>query len=365
MKKVIISCLLASILSFVGVGMNAEALPNSQSTLGESKSAKGQLYVITRNGKFGFIDSTGQEVFKAIYDEVGYSDYEHGQSVYVIDRVKGVQVYYDTEGNELFEYPINESSYLSEGLALCEEKITQSDGTYAKRFGYINVQGQQIIKPIYHHASHFKEGMARVNMGKAGGYIDKTGKQVIPFLFSSTSDFSEGLAFVQLKVGGKYAYIDKSGNVVIPARFANATPFSDGAAVVYVNGKYGYIDRKGNYILAPQFTSAQPFSEGFAFVERNGKSFYIDKRGKKRIFNLTAGGRFVDGLAPASTGQKYGFIDKTGKFTIKPVLEWADSFNGDLAKVYVRPNETTQGNDGFIEGYINKQGGLVWSEEAE
>lgn len=361
MKKMKISCVLILILSFMSAGVvRADALPNLKPTLSEVETVSKQLYVIWRDGKYGFIDSTGKEIIKAVYDGAG-SDYVHGQSVYVIDRSKGIQVYYDANGNELFECQINQCSYLSEGMAVYEQKVMQSDGTYVKRYGYVNDKGRQVVEPVFHRASHFKEGLARVNMGKAGGYIDKNGAQAIPLRFSSTTDFSEGLAVVQLTVRGKYAYIDKLGKVVIPARFAYAGPFSDGAAVVNVNGKYGYIDRMGKYILTPQFTAAQPFSEGLAFVERNGKSFYIDKQGKKKILNLTAGGRFVDGLAPASTGQKYGFINKTGKFVVKADLEWADSFVGDLAWVYVKLNETPQGTDGYIEGYMNKQGELIWT----
>lgn len=361
MKKAILSYALVLSLCFAYAGTAAAEAPAKFEPAASAEAD--MLYPIWKDGKYGFINGEGETIIEPVYD--GYGQ-EPGNPPYVVDKAGGKQIYYDANGSRLFDCPINRCSYWSDGMVLFGEQIELENGKNAVRYGYLNEKGERVIQPVYHVASHFKEGMARVNMGKASGYIDKTGKLVIPYRFSSTSDFSEGLAAVKLAVDGLYGYIDKTGKLAIPARFADAAPFSDGAARVYVNGKYGYIDREGKYILKPQFTSAGPFSEGLAFVERNGKSFYINKKGEKVIAsaNVLAGGTFVHGLAPASPGQKYGFIDKTGKYVVKPSLEWADSFRGKLAKVYVRTKETRPSyDDWYIEGYINTRGKLVWTSE--
>jgi hypothetical protein len=46
-----------------------------------------------------------------------------------------------------------------------------------------------------------------------------------------------------------------------------------------------------------------------------------------------------------------GFIDKTGAVVIAPKFDWADSFQGELASVFM----------GEKMGYINRKGDYVWS----
>lgn len=130
---------------------------------------------------------------------------------------------------------------------------------------------------------------------------------------------------------------------------------------VEVNGKYGYIDKNGNYLIKPQFSMAQPFSEGLAFVERNGATFYINKKGAKVIQGFTAGGLFKGGLAPASTGQRYGYINTSGRFVVKPQLYWANEFNGELAEITLLVPETRE----EIRGYMNRSGTIVWPLASE
>lgn len=291
MKKAILSYALILSLCFAYAGTAAAEAPAKFEPAASAEAD--MLYPIWKDGKYGFINGEGETIIEPVYD--GYGQ-EPGNPPYVVDKAGGKQIYYDANGSRLFDCPINRCSYWSDGMILFGEPIRLENGKNAVRYGYLNEKGELVIQPVYHVASHFKEGMARVNMGKASGYIDKTGKLVIPYRFSSTSDFSEGLAF----------------------------------------------------------------------VERNGKSFYINKKGEKVVAsaNVLAGGTFVHGLAPASPGQKYGFIDKTGKYVVKPSLEWADSFRGKLAKVYVRTKETRPSyDDWYIEGYINTRGKLVWTSE--
>ena len=58
----------------------------------------------------------------------------------------------------------------SESLA-CVKK----DGKY----GFINKEGEEVIKPVHHWAHDFSEGLARVEKNGRYGFIDKEGKEVI------------------------------------------------------------------------------------------------------------------------------------------------------------------------------------------
>ncbi|RXZ80927.1 WG repeat-containing protein [Paenibacillaceae bacterium] len=341
--------LLVIIVGLVGTG-HGKAVAAGESIKGEL--AGEQLYIVKANGKYGFMNSQGEIVIKPIYDGAGYSG-QSGSPVYVVDRTELQQIYFSTTGDRLFDCPLNTCGVMYDGLAQYTAKIQTNDGPVVTRHGYINSKGKVVIQPIYHRAFNFVEGLARVNQGKAGGYINTEGELVIPYRYSQTTDFSDGMAAVMLSVGGKYGYINTKGELVVPPRFAHAEPFSEGVAAVYVNGKYGYIDKTGEYILPPQFSLARPFSEGLAFVERNGVTFYINTKGEKVIQNIKAGGQFSGGLAPASKGGKYGYINTSGIFVIKPQFEWADSFSGDLAEIYLNNNHLRNYQ------YINRSGEIM------
>ena len=80
---------------------------------------------------------------------------------------------------------------------------------------------------------------------------------------------------------------------------------------------------------------------------------YVDKTGKfvvNPLFDDVS--NFVKGLAVMKVGDKYGYVDKTGKFVINPQFDYARNFWGGLAYVMV----------GGKYGYIDKTGSYVWRE---
>jgi len=173
----------------------------------------------------------------------------------------------------------------------------------------------------------------------------------------------------------KWGYLNRDGGWAIEPRWFKAEPFSEGRAVVNKDGRWGVINREGSYVLGPvlvdstAYAPIAPFSEGCArveqqlngvghafFVSRNGEywlndalpealtgmrdlgafsggrawfktsneklesSFgWIDAQGKVVLNNeFTGAGEFVNGKAPAASGDKYSwaYIDTNGN----PVL---------------------------------------------
>ena len=65
-------------------------------------------------------------------------------------------------------------------------------------------------------------------------------------------------------------------------------------------------------------------------------------------------GEFSDGMARARIAGRFGYIDKSGKFTINPQFDQAGDFEHGLAPVWL----------GDRQGYINKDGKYVWNPTA-
>jgi hypothetical protein len=96
------------------------------------------------------------------------------------------------------------------------------------------------------------------------------------------------------------------------------------------------------------------FVEGLSRWKFGNKYGFVDHSGKvviKPQFDLTF--HFSEGLAAVRIGGKWGYVDKSGKMVIKPKA-WmsAEDFHHGLAFINTK--------DGRY-GYINRSGRYVWT----
>lgn len=278
------------------------------------------------------------------------------------------------------------------------------------KYGYIDENGNVIIKPVYLQAKQFAEGVAPVKIeegiwgiidtkGKVitrwknvdeinefseglavvrqrakYGYIDKK-QLVIPLKFDGAEGFSEGLAVVAIREGStfmeklhnaKYGYIDKDGNVVIDCQFRSAGKFKEGVAPVSsasTGFRWGYIDKTGQYVIEAKYFTAREFSEGLAPVTiALGESGFIDHNGNFVISpQYTWTFSFSEGFARVKVGEKYGFIDRSGRMVIEPIFDYADDFKNNLAQICDQsPGFGVDKYQGISFGYIDKDGIVRW-----
>ena len=108
------------------------------------------------------------------------------------------------------------------------------------------------------------------------GYIDKNGNVIIKPQFPEAWRFSEGLAAVS--INGLYGYINLDGEIVIDAIYEDARDFKEGLAAVSLDGLYGFIDKEGNVVVDIIYEEVRDFNEGLAGVKLNGKCFLLIKK---------------------------------------------------------------------------------------
>jgi hypothetical protein len=319
------------------------------------------LFPIQQDGKWGFINRTGEVVIKPRFDGViGFSD---GLAAATVDKKMR---YIDKTGKEVLQaHEFESASAFQEGMAAV---AVLKDGV--KTWGFIDKEGKIAVKPKFSYVWGFREGLAAVFVGIDGwGYVNKSGNLVIPARFRDAGDFSEGLA--RVNPGEDWGYIGKKGEFAIAAKFAGAGDFSGGLAPVQIGTKgWGYIDKTGKTVIPPQYGYADKFSDGLARitvdvqmsgkVEVNGrpiltvmgKDGYIDTTGKSVIDpQFQFAGAFSEGLARVMIDGKYGYIDKSGKVVVKPPFNRAaGDFSQGLAQVTI----------GDKSGYIDKTGNWIW-----
>jgi hypothetical protein len=110
-------------------------------------------------------------------------------------------------------------------------------------------------------------------------------------------------------------------------------------AGVRIGGKWGGVDKTGKIVVQPQFEASPPQSD---------VALEIVARDIRRV-------TLSDGLAAVRVGNKFGYIDMTGKYVIDPQFDEADPFVDGLAMIVIG-----HGSEAKL-GWIDKTVKYVWN----
>jgi hypothetical protein len=179
------------------------------------------------------------------------------------------------------------------------------------------------------------------------------------FLACNKED-NEEIKLIPVKAGENFQYVDREGKIVINPQFSAVSIFREGMALVKTSGEnaqWGYINEEGKYIINPTYLSATIFSEDIAWVvSENGAPVAIDSKGQTK-FTLQDAQTvriFKEELAAFSTqdsiGERWGFVDKSGKIKIPVQFDYVGNFNNGKCVV--------KNKDGKY-GYIDSTGKII------
>ena len=274
-------------------------------------------------GKWGLIDKDGNEVIPPKYDYIG--NFTEGLAPvnigggYPTGSFSGTAIVYfsggkwgyiDTEGNEVI--PVQYKMSLPQNFHNGHMTVDINGERVS-----IDTSGRQVEREKYDFVYEYHNGYAKVNLGRKCGFIDINGNEIVTPKYDDVYDFSNGLAPVCIKSEKKYedafgtevtedidkwGYVNTNGKEVIPLKYKSAGIFNDGVAEVSLADRSFYIDSSGKEVVLPRGTNwAGKYSEGL-------RSFQIDTRG-------------------------YGFVDTTGKIVVQPQYNSVSNFFGGLSLV--------------------------------
>lgn len=350
-------------------------------------------------GKLGFIDKQGKVIIPAKYNSA--APFREG-----VARVQNAAGwgFIDKNGKTIISHQYKDANSFSEGAAVVST-FDNADGSF-----FINHDGSKLFSDKYSFAQSFKNGKARVylqNLAKAGrGYIDQSGhftareqddeyesvyqkkpseglyiikeeKKKPDYSFLSTSNYivKDTKGRVCFKIANIFRINDFHDGVVVFSRPVlawkksatqvakeeeqekqketrennkySANPYGGPKALRIALSKspqWGYKDGTGKIVIPPKFRDAHPFSEGLAEVEEVLLTGFIDKTGKyaiKPCFPIGAGS-FNQGTACGTKCSKeytenpfhtergcvicsryyrIGLIDRSGNFITEPKYE--------------------------------------------
>jgi hypothetical protein len=310
------------------------------------------LYYIVERGRYGFMDATGRVVVAPVYREAHLS-FSEGRAGVRTDAGWG---YVDLEGREVVKPRFDAASPFAGGRARVQIR---------GQWGFVDPSGAQIIPAEYAKATSFAEG--RAGVGRPGhrtpsgtqvfacGYIDAAGRAVGRPQFNYAGEIREGRGRVNVGgawgwdtvVGGRWGFADTDGRVVIPAEYDRAEDFAEERAAVRRDKLWGFIDRDGKTVAECRFSKVMPFAGGRAVVTTpESKQGVLDREGRlvvparfDRVYP------FREGVARVVLDLKVGYVDREGKVIREP--EFAEGLDFSEGLAAVRP--VVKGKWGFLD----------------
>lgn len=311
---------------------------------GNDEESTETLHPVLLNGKWGYINTSGNMVIEPDFDEArAFSD------GFAAVR-QGTNWGYVSENTKTLAIPV---SFSVAGDFSGELAPAQRPG---QSYGFINTSGDFVIAPEFDFAGAFSEGLAAVRSDGLWGYVSTTGNIAIDLVFSDAQSFSEDVAAVETFEG--WVYIDQSGTEQINPDFqiTAAGEFSDGMAPIQTTEGWGYIDKTGNPVITPNFDEAGTFSQGLAWVRNDDYIGFINKSGDITIpYQFAEVKSFSENMSAVRVSGDWFYINrKSGLIVIKEPFFNAESFYNGIALVQIGNNE----NPRF--GYVNKAGEYIW-----
>ena len=311
--------------------------------------------IVKENGKYIILytDGTAKRLSNVINEASQFHD-----GVAVVKEGIGKFYCIDTKGNKIWPHLSQPSCRaekvgpICDGLRCVKANVEISKYNYQAKWGFIDNNGNWVIKPVYEDARDFKNGYCLVQDGELMKFIDKKGNTVYQFneykytvnAMNDIGDIYNGY-FLYWPFMGTPSFYDLKGNIV--KTYQDATGFTNkgfafvreeinGSTALYViNSDFepvrslGFLDVGGNWVTlqSPTFGKA-----GLGTIVNH---LAVDEEGVVKIcipilpvtremWNCNVG-NFVDDYAPCKIlrdpweGEFYGYngyINTKGEFEV-------------------------------------------------
>ena len=194
-------------------------------------------------------------------------------------------------------------------------------------WGAINANGEYLFTPQFKSPPDFlNKNAALAEKDSLWGILNIDGHWIVPPLFESAfKAYSGDLAWTKRE--GKWTLTTHDGKTVTAQQFDDVDIFYEGLAAVKIGDRYGFIDTTGTVVftLEPEYYPMH-FSDGLALV-----------------------------VQTVDSTDRWGYINKKGKWVIPPQFSDANHFHGGLAYVILSDDPKDRRS-----GYINHRGQVVW-----
>lgn len=258
----------------------------------------------SENDKYGLINLEGNKISNAIYDEIEGLPYKEGELLVKQNEKYGV---INIKGNKLVDIKYDkidvDGYYTSENGYRYAGYIVSVKTPEGYRYGYININGDLILKEEYNQISRISQIEDNENAylieAKNGQFgLMKNDKEIIKNEYQSIT-YDESNKLLVIEKSKKYGVASLEGNIIVPT-------------------EYNQIDITGIYLYAKN-------SQGTVIYNTNGTEANIDNN----IAILNTSNEKYKIRINNENGTKYGVIGKDGKQIIEEKYNYIEYLYDD------------------------------------
>lgn len=263
----------------------------------------GGLSPIQIDGKWGYVNQTGDKVINAQYTYAG-------------PFIEGLAPVVDRDGNAFFIDTAGNKKHVVLGVDNVVQVGLIENGMFSlydgEKWYFYNDEHQKIFGG-FDEVSAIGNGIAAVKSNGQWQLVDRTGADLTGKTYASVAMDEKLVVFRNDRLfvsdGIKYQMISSSGEVVGSGSYEDVRIFNDSTyAAVKINGKWGFIDKDGTVKIEPQYEDARSFANGMAAVMQDGLWGFINADGEMVIEP-----QFEDARDFNSNGCVFIFIDSEWK----------------------------------------------------
>lgn len=164
---------------------------------------------------------------------------------------------------------VDEIKFGNEGLYPAKSKGT---------FGFVNSEGNWIIKPQYAETTLFSEKIAAYRNTQNWGLISSAGQPIGTASWDEIKPFQKGMAIA--KSSGKFYLLNTTGTAINTDGFDNVLRTTDGYFLVEKSGKTGLLDSNGTQVIPTEFEGLRRERKDFVIVQKDGLTGVIKETGE-------------------------------------------------------------------------------------
>ncbi len=286
--------------------------------------------VFIKEGSMGIMDEEGNVITKKSYGIVGY--FNDGRAV-VGDSKSGDYKYgyIDRNGKEIIHLKYENADNFKDDIALVKVKDYE--------YSLIDKDGKILNSYKYYFVSQYGDGVMMFSETPEGayGYIDEEGNKIIKPIFTSASEFVDGIAIVSTEenYNGPYGVINKKGEYILNPIFSEVRYLGEGRLALGMPiGKplgddrfiapsiFAIGDTNGNILTQFKYLAVGNYNKGVAYASNNNSTFFIDKNGKvnKNLPKVKGSGELIikDDIIYANIDYSPYYLTRSGKIIYKP-----------------------------------------------
>ena len=312
----------------------------------------GRSILEATNKKVGLVSKAGKILIDTIYKKIQYLP---KSKVYKVTKNNLITLFSAT-GKQLFDFKYQDiDDATAEWHALLD-----AGGTYCS---YVNRNTGKEMNIKGDAAEEFAEGLAAFKLPGSTmyGYINTNGETIIKPQFTKAKPFENGMAIVSVEsYGGKGTFfIDKAGKPLFTGiHYKTIEPFRHGYALV----DEMLMDKDGKFSIKNVYNRQQDL-----LVTYTRKSSSIDKliltdyTGKQLLevpYSSGSIGLTTEGNISYSKAHSYGLMDRKGK-ALTEAKYTGISFKHNIAYVYFYNDKTYSD---VITGYLTDAGKECWKD---